>query len=42
MVSRIQTRHGLGEVRAAEVRVRMVIPVSTPKAGVYRKLGKVC
>lgn len=42
MLPGIQTRHGLDEVRAAEVRVRMVIPISTPKTGVYRKLGKVC
>src|ERR1700751_5598147 len=41
MLPRIQTRYGLDEVRAAEVRVRIVIPVSTPKTGVYRKLGKV-
>src|ERR1700758_1137054 len=35
MLPRIQTRHGLAEVNAAEVRVRIVIPVSTPKAGIY-------
>ena len=42
MLSRIQTRYGLDEVCATEIRVRMVIPVTTPKASVYREFGKVC
>jgi len=41
MLPRIQTRYGLDEVRAAEVRVRIVIPISTPKTGVYSKLSQI-